>query len=419
MYQTLKKSPHLKRITNMVLRLGTLGLKMVFTLYMGRYFSLSDLGIYGLVFGIVMVVGGIVGMRIDYVLSREIVGVPMAEVICKMRDQVIFYGTNYLLLAIVALLLQLSGFSPISHKIMLYVFIISVLEGYAGLTYANMNSLEQPIMANALFFLRSGFWTVPVIIAGLLYPSLRNFDVVFIAWILGVGSSLIATAYVWRKMPWQEMLQTPINWDWIKTSVKKCFLIWLGGLGIVGGYYVDRLIVVEFLGLDYAGIATFYLSFTNALLTIIQSGVLSIAYPRLIRFYRERKMELFHKEIKQTFFNANAFSLCIAVIMAVVVPLIGKYFHKPEIVREEATLWLMLVGMCIRSNTEVLYFILFARHQDKAIWLGNLLFLIPALLGNMLFVHLFGLAGIGYSAIFSAICLLTWRGWHVQKFGWY
>jgi hypothetical protein len=62
----------------------------------------------------------------------------------------------------------------------------------------------------------------------------------------------------------------------------------------------------------------------------------------------------------------------------------------------------------------MLYLVLFARNQDRAIWLGNLLFLVPAFGCNALFVPFFGLAGIGYGSIAAAAFLMIWRLWHVS-----
>ena len=53
----------------------------------------------------------------------------------------------------------------------------------------------------------------------------------------------------------------------------------------------------------------------------------------------------------------------------------------------------MLFGTWIRANAETLNYILYARHQDRAIWFGNLLFLIPAIGGNALLVPWIGFAG--------------------------
>jgi O-antigen/teichoic acid export membrane protein len=95
--------------------------------------------------------------------------------------------------------------------------------------------------------------------------------------------------------------------------------------------------------------------------------------------------------------------------------LLGRSFHRPQFVDNAPVLWLMMAGMWIRCNAETLYQVLFARHQDRAIWLGNMLFLVPALVCNTVLVPLVGFIGIGYSAIISSVFLLLWRGFHVRK----
>jgi O-antigen/teichoic acid export membrane protein len=85
------------------------------------------------------------------------------------------------------------------------------------------------------------------------------------------------------------------------------------------------------------------------------------------------------------------------------------------LVEYTGTLWLMLIGVWIRSNADTLYYILFSRHQDRAIWLGDLMYLIPSFGCNALLVPLIGFKGIGLSAIISSSYLIVWRGWHVIK----
>jgi O-antigen/teichoic acid export membrane protein len=112
--------------------------------------------------------------------------------------------------------------------------------------------------------------------------------------------------------------------------------------------------------------------------------------------------------------NVALFAGGIAVAMGVAVPLLGRFFHRQVLVDEAPTLWLMLFGMWIGANAGTLYYILFARHQDRAIWLGDLLRLILAIGCNAVLVRFIGFSGIGYSAIATSLWLLLWRGWHVR-----
>lgn len=403
------------QILNVGLRLSALAAKLLLMLYLGRYFSLSDMGVYGLVLGATMFLSWVLGMKMDYIVSREIVGLEPVSAVCKMRDQAVFYTFNYGALVIFAIAASLTGVFPVDNKIIFFIAALSVAEGYAGMTYTNMNSLGQPLQANMLFFLRSALWVIPVVLAGVLFPSWRHIDVVLSFWLLGVLASLLATVWVWRRLPWSATRTMPIDWTWLRHSVRRCLFIWLGTLGIAGGTYVDRFIVAHYLTLDYAGIATFYASFAVALLTLSQSGVLAFSYPRMIKLHRDGDETGFRNEARQTLWHVALFAAAVSLVVGFGVPLLAQLLDRPKLAAESFTLWLMLFAVWLRSNAETLYYILYARHQDKPLWLGSLLFLIPAFGGNLLLVPMLGLSGMGYSMILAAAFMFFWRLWYVVR----
>ena len=114
--------------------------------------------------------------------------------------------------------------------------------------------------------------------------------------------------------------------------------------------------------------------------------------------------------------HAALFAGLTALAIGLMIPPLGKIFHRPEFGEHAVTLWLMLLGVWIKLNADMQYYVLFARRQDTAIWVGDLAYLLPALGGNALLVPLFGFNGIGYAAILSAIFLFIWRSWHVKNF---
>lgn len=410
----LKK--HLPQILNVGLRLASLAAKLALTIYMGRYFSLADLGVYGLVFGAVMTLGAFVGMKIDYIVARELVDARPVDVAHIMRDQAALYGLNYLLGIVLAGTLVFFPIEGIDNRILFFILTLTIAETFATMTYTNMNSLGQQVMANVLFFVRSGLWAIPVMVLGFLCPWMQTADTVLGAWLFGVLLCVMMTLWFWRDLPWGKLFSIPINWGWIRSSIKKCWLLWLGALGVTGGMYIDRFVVNHFLGMEKAGVATFYLSFTTALLTLAQSGVLFFAYPKLISLHRKKDIAGFRKEVRETFWHIGIFAGVLALVIGIGVPLLATFMHKQEFMDEILTLWLMLAGIWIRCNSETLYYVLFARHQDKPIWLGNILFLIPAFGCNALFVPIFGLSGIGYGTIIAASSLFLWRLWHVRRY---
>jgi O-antigen/teichoic acid export membrane protein len=410
-----KLSDHALRILNIALRFATLVTKLGLTLYMGRYLTLADMGIFGLVSGAVVTLTTVLGMRHDFVVSRELVGATPTVVLRKMRDQAVFYGFNYLALAIVMGVLVAMDASGVTPKVMLAIFVLSVVESCAGMTFLNLTSLGQPLTANTMFFIRAGAWVFPAVALGVLLPAWRTADALFLCWAVGVIVSLIATVWAWRKLPWGEVSRLAVNWAWVREGVKRCAFIWLGSLGTTIGFYIDRFIVAHNLGLDLAGVATFYSSFTTALFALVQSGVLAFTYPKLILLHQEKDEAGFKALAWKLGWQVAVFAGVVAIAIGTAVPLFGNYFGHAILVQEAPTLWLMLFGMWLRANATTLYYVLFARHQDRAIWLGDLLFLVPAFGCNALLVPMIGISGIGWGAIVASLFLLVWRGSYVMN----
>jgi O-antigen/teichoic acid export membrane protein len=404
------------RLINIGLRLATLVTKFGLTFYLARYLNLADMGTYGLIVGAVMVMNVALGIRLDYSVARDIVGVSQLRALCMMRDQAVFYTLNYLVLALVIILLLLCSAVGDSPKILLYLLILAIIDGFATISYSNLVSLERPLLANVMLFIRAGIWVIPVILLGIAMPAWRTLDHIMVAWVGGTLLSLMVTLWFWRTLPWRSALHTPIDWLWIKGGVKKCVPIWLGSIGLFGGFYIDRFIVGHYLGLDYAGVATFYLSFATSLITLIQSGVLSFAYPRLIRQFRDQDFTAFRRDMSTTYRHVALFAGAMVMILSIGVPWLAQFFAQPKLLQELPTFWLIMAGIWIRANAETLNYILYARHQDRAIWIGNLLFLLPGLLGNLILIPFIGFLGVGISMVLASLSLFAWRLWHVRRF---
>jgi O-antigen/teichoic acid export membrane protein len=414
--RALASHPLASRTGNILLRIGSLGAKLVFTLYMGRYLGLAEMGKYGLITAYVSLMVTILGFRFDYIVSRDIIDVPPFEIAHKMRDQMAFYGLNYLALIFFVLIAALGPLKGLHVEIIAFTLLLSVLESFATLVSVNIVSLHRPIFANILFFIRAALWTAPAMALGIFLPGFRTAETIIFWWIIGILLSLMAAFFALRHLPWREAFKAPVDWKWIKSGVGKCLLIWLGAIGGTASAYVDRFVVEHYLGLEFAGIASFYSSFVTAIQSLLQSGVFTFSYPRLISYYRKGDHIQFRQEIIRMTIQATLIAGLVSLCVGAVVPVLGTLFHRPEFTRYASTLWLMLLGIWLKSTTDSLYYVLYARRQDNLVWVGGLVILIPALGCNMLLVPVFGFAGIGYSAVLISLFLCVWRVYCLTHF---
>lgn len=406
---------HLARLATIGMRFCSLTSKLVLTLYIAHYLSLSAMGYFGLVNGAVFILMVVLGMRLDYVVARELVGATPVAALSRMRDQAVVNLLNQSLLALLMLLALRINIITLDPKVMLIIFVLSVLENWGDTVFLNFISLGRPLVANLLYFIRTALWVFPAVGFGLVWPELRDPKIIFLSWILSSTGSVCLALFLWRDMPWKSVMQSRINWDWIRDSVRVCFPFWMGSLGGTAGFYIDRFVLAHNMPLSIVGVATFYISFGGALAALIHSGVLSFSYPRLIAFHRDDNRMAYKHEVQKLAWHVALLSGILGIGIGVIVPFLGHNFGQPELAKHAATLWLIIIATWLRCNSETLYYILFSQHKDGPLWVSGLIYLIPSLGCNIVFVPMFGLIGIGYSAIISNFLIFAWRGWHVLK----
>ncbi|MGF9764226.1 hypothetical protein AAII07_54905 [Microvirga sp. 0TCS3.31] len=390
-----------------LLRLASLVGKFGLTLYLAQFLSLDDLGLYGIVFALSNLAVVVYGGRIDHDLSRLLVSKDRFDAGLLLRDQSIFFFFNYVASIPIVLIGQI--FFPGSGLLLLLACVICWLESYANFLYVNTNALGKSVIANAVFFVRSGLWPILVIVAGLAFPSLRNLWFVLVFWALGTGLSIILSLRYLDALDWPSMNSVAIDWSPIKSALRRDLPIWLGSMGLVGGSYLDRFVLGAYLDLKAVGLATFYISFSTSLVTLVTSSVMVVAVPRLIDNAQRREFSHYNRDLRNSGIKAAAVGGVLALGISIMIPFLADLMRKPEIREHVLALWLIMGGTWLRVVAEAAFYGLYSRHKDKSIWIGNIFFLVVSFLLNLIFVPLLGLTGLGLSSLLANAALLLLR----------
>lgn len=396
-------------IINLGLRLASLAGKFLLSLYLAKFLSLADLGLYGLIVAIQMIAVVLFGFRADHVLARRLSTASPDQAGGLLRDQSLFFGANYLAVTPILLIPLLFDLSDAAISALLFGWVICVSESYANLLFVNTNALGRSAASNAIFFVRAGLWAFVAIAVGVIWPSMRHLDVVLGLWTAGSLLSIVLNLIILKAGRWPSFAQRPFDRDLIASAVKGSALIWVGALGLIGGSYIDRFILAAYLSLGDVGVATFYTSFSTSVLTLITSSTLAVASPKLIQSADGRDWPAFRSELRHAGRAAAILSLILCAGIVVVMPFIGRLLGKAELSGFSLALLLIMAATWIRTIAETAFAGLYALHDDRSIWLGNLLYLIPATLLNLALIPFFGLAGLGVSSLISSLLLLWWR----------
>ncbi len=402
------------KLSNAGLRMASLGIKMLFMLYMGKYLGLYDLGTYGLVAAIVALSIPLLGMQLEYVISREIIGENDEHQAILLKDELIFYMSNYGFLIFGCIILWPVLADSFDSSIIIYTLILCILEGISTLATATLTSLQRPIIGNIVFFIRSSLWVIPVVILGLIDETYRNVDIIFQFWIGGALLSLVFAAFILKYLPWIKAFQAKTDWRRILKNVKKALPLWGAAVCLAGATYLDRFVVESFLDREFVGIISFYSAFIVAIAALTGSSVFSFSYPRMIALHKDGNHAELYALTKSTTIQAGIWALGLSLIIGLFIPVLGEMIGRPEFATYKAVFYIMLLGVVIRTTTQSLQFLSYAQHDDWVVWTGNLVFLLSSLCSALILIPLLGFIGAGYSAIISALCLSLWRLYYMK-----
>jgi O-antigen/teichoic acid export membrane protein len=390
-----------------LLRLASLVGKFGLSVYIARYLSLDDLGLYGLIMSLTMFAVVIYGGRIDYDLARQIAKMDKMNGYGLLRDQSAFYIINYIITIPIVIFGQYFFREPLT--LLLLVLLICWLESYSNLLFVNTLFLSRPILANVAFFLRSGLWSIMVIAAGLAFPTVRSLWFVLAAWAIGTGLSIALNLWFLEIQCWPGARAAAVDWARIRTALGRSFPMWIGSVGLVGGSYLDRFVVGAFLDMKAVGLTTFYTSFSGAVVMLVSTSIFGVVAPKLVDYAAQRRATQYNRELRRAGFNSAALSAVLCVGISICIPYLASAMHKPEIAGNVLALWLLMAATFVRMIAETAFCGLYSQHKDREIWIGNSIFLFVSLLLNLVLVPLLGLTGLGLSSIVASGILLALR----------
>lgn len=336
-----------------LLRLASLIGKFGLSIYIARYLSLDDLGLYGLIMSLTMFAVVLYGGRIDYDLARQIVKMDKPEGYGLLRDQSTFFILNYVVTAPILLFGQYFFREP--WALLLIVLLICWLESYSNLLFVNTAFLGRPVLANVAFFIRSGLWSIMVIVAGVAFPSVRSLWFILASWAIGTGLSIALNLWFLEVQSWPGVRSVAVDWARIKTALGRSFPMWIGSVGLIGGSYLDRFVVGAFLDMKAVGLTTFYTSFAAAVVMLVSTSILGVVAPKLVDYAAQRRATEYNQELRRAGFNVAVLGALLCVAISICVPYLAGAMHKPEIAENVLALWLLMAATFVRLIGETAY----------------------------------------------------------------
>jgi O-antigen/teichoic acid export membrane protein len=395
-------------LINLVLRGLTLVCKFILLLFIARFLSPDELGVWGIVN--ITIAMSILFLGLDFYVfnTRELLARENTDRILLIRDQMIFHGLLYLI--ILPLLLGVFLFKIIAWKYIGWFYILLVLEHISQEMYRLLVTLSRPTMANTVLFLRSGAWIFLAIAVAYQYVSLRSLSTFWLSWLIGVAISIVLALVSLRNMPWKAAFGKPIDWPWLKKGAKIALPFFLATMSFMGIQFADRYFLQYFWGEATVGIYTFYVNIANVIHTFILTGVIMILYPRIVEAYEKNRFDQYKSLMNKMAIGIVGGLVILpplaAVLITPVLDLVGK-----QIYAEQSSIFIIMLGtVSLLTLSYIPHYALFVRHLDKTIIWGTFAALAVAIIANSLLVPTYGLNGAAFATLSSMATLVIIKG---------
>lgn len=412
--------PLIPKFFLMFLRGMSIVSKFLLLIVMGRYLSLADIGIYGLILGAGVIYTQAAGWGFGFHLNRHMVtaGLPEAQTIFARQWGVFFY--TYLATIVLSapfFLPEASGYTHMDSVTTALALFIILGEHISFELSRLLITTKRAMKGNILLFLRTAGWAFPVVGLMLLSPAARSLDAVLGAWCVSNVLAFILGMWWCREYinrPWPFVKNSLlIPCEWLRAHIGPSITVYIAFLANAVLMFVNRYTVGGLLGMEETGLYTLYWSVVNAIYVLAQTGFIQTAYPAMIEV-REDAGEFWQKTIslyKQTVFFAIITGICISVIA----PWLFVLMNKAEATDNLPFFYALMCAGIARLISVVSFYVLYARHNDKELMKGMLATLALGIPFSIISVMTFGLWGSALSEGFSALAMFAILAWTYRK----
>lgn len=356
------------KVFNIGLRAVTLASKFLLVFVLAYYVEAHQVALYGLIAATVSYALYGLGFEFYSFSTRDLLSKPKGEWGAIVKDQGVFYVFVYLAAMPMFLLIFKYGLLPWSVAFLF--FVILGAEHLAQEVNRILVAMSRPLMATLTLFLRSGLWSLAVLVVFWLSPESRELRTVLVAWAWGaVGACLLGFVSL-RSLDWSSA-KRKIAWGWVWGGVKVAFPLLIAVLAIRGMLTLDRYWVGEFAGVELLAAYVLFVGVANAVVSFVESGVFVFHYPGVVSACKSGDKDLFEVRyinlLKQTLVVAAFLCICAAAIVPYIVVHLDPTIYSENL----GVLYVLLVAFYIYCVSMVPHYAIYSLSNDNIILIIN------------------------------------------------
>jgi O-antigen/teichoic acid export membrane protein len=395
------------KIHNLLIRGATLASRFILVIFIAKFLSAEELGIYSLFAASISYALFFVGMDFYTFSSREILSVDKSNWFGIVKNQFSFYFAFYILSFPLTYLLFYFGF--LSQEYIVWFYLILVAEHLSQESMRLLVVLDKAFKANLSLFIRSGIWVYIAVVVMFFDIDLRQVSVILILWLIGSSASVILIIPDLIELRRSAIGSRNIDLGWMWKGVKVAVPLLVGTLALRSLYIVDRYSLSYFSDYSAVGIYSFYSSFANALLAFVDAVVVMQLYPKIVSAVKQSDAVNL-RVYKKKFITSVAFlSLVLFITLPVGVYILLKWMNKPEYFSYFSVLAVLMAACVIYCFALLPHYELYARNEDRKIIFSSLWAAAVGAIAMPAGAYYYGVYGVAAGQLLAVIFLCIYK----------
>lgn len=352
------------QLLNLLLRIVNLSGRFLLLIFLAKALTLAELGLYGVLVASISYAVYLVGLDFYTYSTRNLIEREFRQIGKYLKSQLLFFILMYCVTF--PLMFSIFALNVIPMAYILWFYVLLLLSHINQEIMRLLIVLSQPVLSTVILFIRSGLWSLLIVIFLFFeFKSIRLNDVLLF-WLLGECLAFCFGLFFLGKHRFADWGRE-IDWRWIKTGLKICLPLLLSSLAIRTILTVDKYIIEIWESTDLLGVYTFFFSLSAAVTSFIDAGVIPFFYPKLISQYGNKEMGAYRVSLiqmfKQTMVIVCLFTFCAYFTLDYLLEWLNK-----EAYHQYASLfyYLLLVNVLYVIGL-IPHYALYSQKKDKVI----------------------------------------------------
>jgi O-antigen/teichoic acid export membrane protein len=399
--------------TGLLLRSFSMLGKFLIVVYIAKYFSTAELGVYGLFNSTIIIALYLLGFEFYNYSTREILAADAGRLSLFIRNQFIAFGFTYLIVLPVMVPILYRQFLPYQYFFWFYAVLIS--EHISIEFYRLFTILSRPVLANVIFFIKTGLWSLALIALWMSgFDSLLRLEFVWLAWFGGSFLACLVSLISIRRLKIHVFTHAPVDWAWIRQGFKVGLPFFIIAISVRLIEQAGRFFLDIWASKSLVGIYSFFWNIANLLNIVIFTAVIMILFPKLVETHKKNLQAEFEKAMRQFKKLIYLSSLFLALALVLAIRPMLHYLGKNEFYPYLSTYYILILAHALLNISYIPHYILYVRDADKVIMWYTVLAAVVNIGGNFILIPALGMLGAAISILLSYLVILGLKYYHVQ-----